>query len=128
MPDVERRALSGTIGDHQAASRCTEYWQRDIQNVQTTGISLRSLYMITTRPFPAAAKVSTSGSSPSEHTNKWSTEEVCSVVHQIDPVLIAHRRSLTDRTDELLNPCHGALVAGATSDESSPSQHSDGEG
>src|SRR4029434_6872392 len=39
----------------------------------------------------------------------------------------AQRRSLVDRPDELLNPTQGALVAGATSDESPPGQDSDGE-
>ena len=41
---------------------------------------------------------------------------------------VVHRRSLADRTDELLNAAQGALVAGATPDESPPGQDSDGEG
>ena len=36
-------------------------------------------------------------------------------------------RSLVDRTDQLLNTVQGTLVAGATPDESPPSQDSDGE-
>ena len=42
VPDVVRRAAQRHHRDHQAASRCTEYWQRDLQNVLTTGISLRT--------------------------------------------------------------------------------------